>query len=77
VTNADPTIVSHCSDDIFCIIDYIALGEEAADAYLGDPALEIPLQQTSSTDIDIVLQGKLHIATSLAASSRVKTHPFR
>ncbi|CAJ1954004.1 unnamed protein product [Cylindrotheca closterium] len=56
INNALPTIVSHCNDDIFCMIDYIALGEEAADAYLEDPALDIPLQQTASTDIDIILQ---------------------
>ena len=57
VENADPSVVSHCKEDIFCIIDYVALGEDAADAYLGDPAMDIPLQQTASAEIDIVLQG--------------------
>ncbi|CAJ1940528.1 unnamed protein product [Cylindrotheca closterium] len=56
VANADAAVIEECQGDVFCIVDSIALGPEAAEAYLEDPALNHTLSQTASTDIEIVLQ---------------------
>ncbi|KAL3935356.1 MAG: hypothetical protein SGBAC_009114 [Bacillariaceae sp.] len=56
VKNADPKIIKKCKGDVFCIIDEIALGLEAAEQYLGDEALNHTVAQTDATDIEIVLQ---------------------
>lgn len=61
VANADTAIIEECQGDVFCIVDSIALGPDAAEAYLEDPALNHTVSQTASTDIDIVFQGKSHV----------------
>lgn len=58
VANADPEVVEQCHGDVFCIVDTIALGPEATDAYLEDEALNHTVAQTASTDIEILIQGK-------------------
>jgi hypothetical protein len=62
VANADAAVIEECHGDVFCIVDSIALGPEATEAYLEDPALDHTVSQTASTDIEIVLQGEFPLS---------------
>ena len=56
VANADAATIERCHGNVFCIVDDIALGDEAADAFNEDPGLQHTVAQALATDIDIVLQ---------------------
>eukprot|EP00980_Cylindrotheca_fusiformis_P013275 scaffold3374_cov141-Cylindrotheca_fusiformis.AAC.6 len=58
VGKADPEIVKKCKGDVGCIIDGDALGTEAADEFLEDPAKDMePVQTEDDEEIVTTIEG--------------------